>query len=153
MNPGAPCRHEHAAVDPSSHHHTMKSVPLLCALSLAALPSCTTTHGQRTFRTLDANGDRRISPQEFTSHVGTESFRTLDTNHDARIVPAEWTVKETHSASAALFAKLDSNHDGSIEATEFAAPPDSDRESEIHAVFHTLDRNADGALEWNEIAR
>jgi Ca2+-binding EF-hand superfamily protein len=131
----------------------MKSAPILCALSLAALPSCTTTHGQRTFRSLDANGDRKVSPQEFTSHVGTESFRTLDTNRDGRIVPAEWTEKETHTASDALFGKLDRNHDGSIESTEFAAPPESDREAEIHAVFHTLDRNADGALEWNEIAR
>lgn len=78
-------------------------------------------HRSQRFRSLDADGDGRVSRAEFdASHAGQDpvqgaaTFARFDADHDGVITRAEWDTAE-----AARFARIDANGDGVVTREEF----------------------------------
>ena len=78
-------------------------------------------HRSQRFRSLDADGDGRVSRAEFDAkHAGQDpvhgaaTFDRFDADHDGAITRAEWDAAET-----ARFARIDANGDGVVTREEF----------------------------------
>ncbi len=66
---------------PVSHH--IRKLALLCALAVLAAPAALAGSPMPDFKTTDANGDDRISPEEFQGAGGSDAaFAAGDTNGD-----------------------------------------------------------------------
>ena len=100
---------------------------LLLWLPVAALAQGTTSD---LFRTMDANGDGRISEAEYVAYM-SQGFYRLDRNHDGILEQDELpggrgkpvTLKEWQDNLRREFHKLDRNHDGYLSPQELAQPP------------------------------
>jgi len=78
-------------------------------------------HRSNRFRSLDADGDGRVTRAEFAAaHAGADpahwaaSFDRFDRDHDGVITRAEWDAGET-----ARFERIDANGDGVVTREEF----------------------------------
>lgn len=83
---------------------------------------------QKTFASLDSDGNGTVSFGEFESHhleVLRHTFDSIDSDQDGRIDPAELDAAIKHlpsgvtAAHAVSFEQLDGNHDGGISWEEF----------------------------------
>lgn len=69
---------------PVSHH--IRNLVLLCALGAFAAPAALARSPMADFKTTDANGDGRISLEEFQAAGGSEaSFAAGDANQDKEL--------------------------------------------------------------------
>lgn len=101
---------------------------LLAPLAHAAPPATISVY----LRMFDANGDGRVSLDEYRAHMMT-GFRAMDRNHDGIIEPGEQppgprrhdaiTRQQYRRNLATVFHRQDRNHDGYLDARELAAPP------------------------------
>jgi hypothetical protein len=78
-------------------------------------------HRSQRFRSLDADGDGRVTRAEFDAkHAGQDpahvaaTFARFDADRDGAITRAEWIAGES-----ARFARIDANHDGVVTREEF----------------------------------
>jgi Ca2+-binding EF-hand superfamily protein len=100
----------------------------------------------RVFKRLDANGDGKISADEFAA-AGQRLFSAADGNKDGILTPRELRrgarmARQQFSGHGMM--ALDANHDGTISKDEFLAFPDR--------IFARLDKNHDGKLDASEMA-
>ena len=134
----------------------MKTLPLLAALAaLAAVTPCAEAHPQHQLPA-DANGDGRISLQEYQASRRAFIMRA-DTNHDGMVTRAEW---DKLARSVRNQAQL-SNIEGAdvIGRARWFEAIDTDRNNvitpaEIDAMtaarFARLDLNHDGFIGRSE---
>jgi Ca2+-binding EF-hand superfamily protein len=83
---------------------------------------------QKTFASLDSDGNGTVSFGEFESHhlaVLRHTFDSIDADQDGRIEPGELDTAIKHLPAGAVtahmvsFDQLDTNHDGGISWEEF----------------------------------
>ena len=121
---------------------------------LACACGCSSMLGSRQaghFEMVDADGDTRITVDEFTTHFFTTVFNLLDQDDNGRIEKAEWLGVEKDKDAEKLFQSLDADKDDVLTYTEFATPPK--RRETIRNLFRTLDRNNDGLLDEAELSK
>ena len=92
------------------------------------------------FRNLDANGDGRITTDEW--QYDFESFRRADQNQDDILSRSEFLNADVDIDREDRFDYLDTNNNGRIERSEWHSSADS---------FRWLDRNRDGVLTRTEM--
>jgi Ca2+-binding EF-hand superfamily protein len=92
------------------------------------------------FRNLDANGDGRITTDEW--QYDFESFRRADQNQDDILSRNEFLNGDVDVDREDRFDYLDANNNGRIERSEWHSSADS---------FRWLDRNRDGVLSRAEV--
>lgn len=95
---------------------------------------------QAGFNRLDANGDGRITRNEWRYDI--ESFRRADQNDDNVLSRAEFVNGDTDVDREDRFDYLDANNDGRVERSEWHSSMDA---------FRWLDRNKDGVLSRREV--
>ena len=95
---------------------------------------------QAGFDRLDANGDGRISRNEW--RYDYEMFRRADQNSDNILSRREFLNADTDTDREDNFDSLDANNDGRIERSEWHSSTDA---------FRWLDRNGDGVLSQAEV--
>jgi Ca2+-binding EF-hand superfamily protein len=91
------------------------------------------------FRTLDQNGDRRLTRSEWPA--SPELFDRLDRNRNGSLNAAEYTGNQAGGGRERQFSELDTNRDGRIARGEWRG---------TNAVFDALDTNRDGLLTREE---
>lgn len=98
--------------------------PLIAALALAlALPvvAHAADDPARGFKALDANGDGRISYDEYKAVSEKRIERFVERHPDGKLAAASPEQREV--MIKARFDAIDANHDGAIDATEWANRP------------------------------
>ena len=119
----------------------MKPVFLAAAIGLLATSAAAQPAGN-----LDANGDGRVTLQEYQAFSYARNLARADTNHDGKISKAE--AAASLGARGAMinmvWGRLDTNHD------DFLTRPELDAMSA--SGFHRADTNHDGVLDAAEVA-
>lgn len=105
---------------------------LVVLIALLASGICTAETRQDYLRRFDANGDGRVSLQEYQDYM-SRGFHAMDRNGDGVLSADELpagtrsrtaTTLEAHRrALARMFDLLDANNDGFLDADELTAPP------------------------------
>ena len=118
----------------------------LLASSLAAGVSLAGTD-MSSFKSMDANGDGKISLEEHTA-AAKKMFDTMDANHDGKVTAAEMDAAHEkvtgrkaargEKTSAEKIRTIDANNDGVATAGE--------HESGSKRLFDVMDLNRDGFL-------
>jgi Ca2+-binding EF-hand superfamily protein len=130
-------------------NHAKTSLLLAGALALLAVPAFA-NYGKAAqadkFKSVDANGDGRISREEQLAH-SQQMFTAVDTNHDGTLSAAEINasteLKSDKHATEEL-RKVDTNNDGLITKAE--------QEANCDAMFGKLDTNGDGYISEAEFS-
>lgn len=109
---------------------------------------------QRLFARLDANRDRYLTMQEYTTGAGyrldaqggpVSQFTNVDANNDGWIARNEWRL------SAADFDRLDVNRDNRVSRFEFDNARTTDYDARYSpAPFASIDTNRDGWITRSE---
>lgn len=100
--------------------------------------------GSRSYDGWDANGDGRLSRDEF--HLS--AFSHWDTDGDRRLSQTEWrqgTDAWLDEHQAGLWEDWDADGDGSVSPAEY------NRELNEHNLYDTWDRNRDGTVDPEEL--
>ncbi len=130
------------------------SVLLASGLTLLALPSAlanTKETADTKFRSMDTNGDGKVSRAEFEA-FDQQKFARMDANGDGFVTAEELAAYEggqgERSASASgnaadRFKKLDADGDGKVSAAEHKVACD--------AMFARLDTDGDGYISQSEM--
>lgn len=98
----------------------------------------------------DANGDGKMTKDEFVSMLSARMVKRLDANRDGRISLDEWNARpdalraksEGKSGAEKRFARLDENNDGFLVAADFVP--------RLEKRFDRMDTDKDGALSRQE---
>ena len=104
---------------------------------------------QRLFARLDADRDRYLTMEEYTTGAGfrfdaqrgpSNRFATVDVNRDGWVTRSEWAL------DAAAFDRLDVNRDNRVSRFEFENDPAGDNatSTDSPAQFAAIDANRDG---------
>lgn len=120
----------------------MKTI-LLGALALLAAAGA--AQAQQRGPGLDANGDGKITLQEFQASRGDRMFRRMDADSDGKLSKAElqMMLDRAPQGADAAFAMLDADKDGFVTRAEADAA--------AAALFARADTDGDGALSGDEI--
>lgn len=105
----------------------------LCVLAVAMLLSAPAiAHDSRAdfLRQFDANGDGKISVNEYVAYM-SQGFQRMDSNGDGVIEASELpggrghpiTLRTRQADLRRQFRRMDRNHDGYLSARELTAPP------------------------------
>ena len=109
------------------------------------MPGKAGEHWDALVKAFDANGDGKISRQEFMAK--RPLFDKVDANHDGALTQEEITANPTaqkHGKTGAGFVeRFDGDKDGKVTAAEFDA--------KRAKAFDAMDKNHDGQLEQGEV--
>ncbi|RJQ55885.1 MAG: hypothetical protein C4526_02610 [Nitrospiraceae bacterium] len=130
-------------------HIALKFVLSVC---LAFLWTGATSAAHDLFRQMDADGDGRVSREEFTRDMQKDAFDRLDINNDGILTPEEWKKMgyiRKHDSRQEVFRHADKNANKRISLPEFSNY--AEKYSNIEEAFMTLDKNMDGSLSPDEV--
>lgn len=113
-----------------------------------ATPGSRPSFFQHMLKAMDANGDGRISLDEYVA-AATKRFQSIDTQNKGSITAADIAAspavaRRNQKMAQRLFDKLDANHDGVVTRDEYLAA--------AAARFDALDTAHSGKLTAQEIA-
>ncbi|HMN69102.1 MAG TPA: EF-hand domain-containing protein [Bdellovibrionales bacterium] len=123
------------------------------AIAMAAAPAFA-GKGEKHFKEIDANGDGKITSEEF-NNAGATKFTSADANGDGVLTKGELvgfmvdekgkSARKAEKKTDKKMAKMDANEDGSLTKQEF---------TDAHGKwFAEMDKNGDGALSMDEMKR
>lgn len=139
--------------------NTKKMLIVAGGIALSALPSALAGDAGDKFKLMDANGDSRVTREEYTSGMKTE-FTRLDTNNDGIITATELAARQEQKKKNPLkfwdkgekeqalsptgkLGAADENSDGRITRAEY--------EAQAETMFTALDTDKDGSLTAKEV--
>ncbi|WP_176696024.1 EF-hand domain-containing protein [Phenylobacterium immobile] len=113
--------------------------------ALALLAAAGAAEAQQRGPGLDANGDGKITLQEFQASRGDRMFKRMDVDSDGKLSKAElqMMLDRAPQGADAAFAALDADKDGFVIRAEADAA--------AAAMFGRADTDDDGALSRDEI--
>jgi Ca2+-binding EF-hand superfamily protein len=127
---------------------TLRHLPVFAAAGLFA--SCATTKPTAApFDIADANGNGKVSKEEFDAYMAKWTFNRYDTNRDGKVSFEEWKAADP-TADMATFKKIDTNGDGFVSPEEGLAAVH--KKGVFNELFATIDTNKDGMIDRAESA-
>jgi Ca2+-binding EF-hand superfamily protein len=128
---------------------TLRHLSVFAAAGLFA--SCATTKPTVSpFDIADANGNGKVSKEEFDAYMAKWTFNRYDTNRDGKVSFEEWKAADP-TADMATFKKIDTNGDGFVSPEEGLAAVH--RKGVFNELFATIDTNKDGMIDRAESAK
>jgi Ca2+-binding EF-hand superfamily protein len=141
--------------------HASLALCALCFLASAALPlpaaadSATGDSASRAISEfLDANGDGRISYEEFVHSVAVKAMREMDADKNGVLTPSEVTRGGPPSDAPVptiKFGEIDTNGDGWLSRVELETALRDN--ASVRVRFRNLDWDQDGFLSQYELYR
>ena len=131
-------------------HFTAIIVGLVAAAVTACSPIVPRTVGSP-LATLDSDGDRRVSRDEFMAFMDREGFARLDVDKNGAITWDEWRTFDTTADARRDFEALDTDRDERIEPEEWSY--NLGRSGVALRLFTSLDLDRNEVLSGEELDR
>jgi len=90
------------------------------------------------YKSIDANGDHKVTKEEYVAIQGKDPFSQMDTDHDNKVTLEEWAVhwSDSHQApESATFKIMDLNKDDYLSRSEHKKLGDLYHEESLEDVY------------------